>query len=125
MFVRKFVYGRNESSSFERKVPGRQEPRGARVIAREDRDDASESAARQKGRRHQSARQAPRTSCYILKEYSNSDAKRGARSVNEDPRGETSRMGETREERNCMRARLTLDSFARSRYADEGEKERG
>lgn len=42
MFVRKFVYGRNESSSFERKVPGRQEPRGARVIAREDRDDASE-----------------------------------------------------------------------------------
>lgn len=36
------------------------------------------------------ARETGQTSCYILEEHSNSDMKREARSVNEDPRGNAS-----------------------------------
>lgn len=52
---------------------------------------------RDRRRRGIKARETGQTSCYILEEHSNSDMKREAHSVNEDPRGNAS--GTRRRER--------------------------
>lgn len=64
-----------------------------------------------------SKRETGQTSCYILEKHSNSDMKRGARSVNEDPRGNASGRRNEREER-TVRAR----SRARCRRDGNGGK---
>lgn len=92
---------------------------GARVIARKAGTSERASAKRNRKGRSIKARETGQTSCYILEEHSNSDMKREARSVNEDPRGNAlgPRNGTAGEERSS--------TYARSDDADEREKERG
>lgn len=89
---------------------------GVRVIARKART-SGRAGERDRKRRGIKARETGQTSCYILEEHSNSDMKREAHSVNEDPRGNAS--GTRRRERRgtCI--------YACSGDEDEREKERG
>lgn len=118
---------RDESSSFERKVPAVNidGSRGSARYCKKDRDKrASETerdAASKRVRQDQ-------TSCYILEEHSNSDMKREARSVNEDPRGnafgnEKQRERERGEELYIRTLRGNVDE--REKERDQAEWKRG
>lgn len=114
-------FSRDESNSFGRKVLSNKwktEVVGVRVIVRKigtgERVRARSGAERNAASKR--VRQA-KTSCYILEEHSNSDMKREARGVNEDPRGNASGTRSGRGEEQYI-------STAYSGDANEREKER-
>lgn len=63
-----------------------------------------------------------KTSCYILEEHSNSDMKREARSVNEDPRGNASGI---RRRRGDERRRRTPETRTKGRKKGLSGMEKG
>lgn len=92
------LFNRDESGSFECKIPA-VDADGSRGSARYCKKGARDKRASERDRRRRGikARETGQTSCYILEEHSNSDMKREAHSVNEDPRGNAS--GTRRRER--------------------------
>lgn len=98
------LFNRDESGSFEGKIPAvdADGSRGSARYCKKGQGQAGERAGeraseRDRKRRGIKARETGQTSCYILEEHSNSDMKREAHSVNEDPRGNAS--GTRRRER--------------------------